>query len=84
MHAQTGGQADRRTKGSLWYEINDWLWYEINILFFSKEKSGLKNKDIHNASLAYIINSMPKSLILFVQIRSWPLVSFTPPNGHIA
>ena len=32
-----------------------------------REKN-LKNKDIHNASLACIIESLPKSLILFCEI----------------
>ena len=47
------------------------------------EKKILKNKDINNASLACIIESMPKNLILFDEI--WVLVpSFfgTPLRSH--
>ena len=38
---------------------------EIKIMVRGKN---LKNKDIHNASLACIIESMPKKLILFCEI----------------
>ena len=48
-----------------------------------REKKSLKNEDIHNASLACIMESMPKILILFCEI--WVLTpSFfgTPLRSH--
>ena len=41
--------------------------YLLEIKIMVREKN-LKNKDIHNSSLACIIESMPKNLILFFEI----------------